>query len=154
MKPSIKSIKINADGYPIIVGDLYENGADFKDGKFEGTKVAGEDLKGAMNQLMPLVHEVNDLGEKWLDRLGTFSRVSGVVFKDEGLVVTAQLQHDYADGVKVAIANTPFVKYDELTRQEESALETLKKEIQCYLDTLPVQGDMFANQSTQEAIAA
>ena len=110
MKPSIKSIKINGDGYPTIVGDVYDSGADFKDGKFEGTKVAGDDLKNAMNQLMPLVHEVNDLGDKWLDVLGTFARVSGVTLKDEGLVITAQLQLDYADEVKVAIDNTPFVK--------------------------------------------
>ena len=103
---------------------------------------------------MPLVHEVNDLGDKWLDMLGTFARVSGVTFKDEGLVVTAQLQHDYADGVKVAIANTPFVKYDELTMPESLAVENLKREIQCYLDTLPVQGDMFAEQANQAEVTA
>ena len=154
MKPSIKSIKINGDGYPTIVGDVYDSGADFKDGKFEGTKVAGDDLKNAMDQLMSLVHEVNDLGDKWLDMLGKFSRVSGVTFKDEGLVITAQLQHDYADGVKVAIANTPLVKYDELTMPESLAVENLKREIQCYLDTLPVQGDMFAGQVNQVEVTA
>ena len=140
MKPSIKSIKINGDDYPTIVGDIYDNGADFKDGKCEGTKKAPEELKNAMNALMSLVHEVNDLGDKWLDELGAFARVSGVIFKDDGIVVTAQLQHDYADGVKCVIANTPYVKYDELSHQEDVALDALKREVQKYLDTLPVQG--------------
>ncbi|MFG6094287.1 hypothetical protein SPB21_03510 [Leptothoe sp. ISB3NOV94-8A] len=156
MKPSIKSIKINGDDYPTIVGDIFDNGADFKDGKCEGTKKASEELKNAMNALMSLVHEVNDLGDKWLDMLGTFARVSGVIFKPEGIVITAQLQHDYADGVKVAISNTPYIKYDELTQQEDSALGALKKEVQRYLDALPVQGAIpglkEASSETKEII--
>jgi hypothetical protein len=149
MKPSIKSIKINSDDYPAIVGDIYDNGADFKDGKCEGTKKASEELKNAMNALMPLVHEVNDLGDKWLDMLGSFSRVSGVIFKDDGIVITAYLQHDYVNGVKAVIANTPYVKYDELSHEEELALDALKKEVQRYLDTLPVQGSLLESDNKE-----
>lgn len=154
MKPTLKSIKINADEYPTIVGDIFEDGADFKDGKLEGTKKATKELSQAINALMPIVHEVCDLGDKWLDMLGTFSRVSGVVLKEGGVVITAQLKHDYADTVKCAIANTPFIKFDELSTEEELLLETLKREAQIYLDTLPVQGDMFADQKTEERAMA
>ena len=37
---------------------------------------------------------------------------------------------------------------------ESLAVENLKREIQCYLDTLPVQGDMFAGQVNQVEVTA
>ncbi|MEM9263908.1 MAG: hypothetical protein AAGA46_00110 [Cyanobacteria bacterium P01_F01_bin.13] len=143
MKSTIKSIKINGDGYPSIVANIYEKGADFHDGKLEGTKKAGESLIEAMNRLMSIVHEACNLGDKWLDELGDFSRVSGVIFKDEGVVITAQLQHDYGDSVKAAIANSPYIKYDELLVHENSSLDALRQEVKKYLDTLPVQKSVF-----------
>ncbi|NEQ51273.1 MAG: hypothetical protein F6K11_14230 [Leptolyngbya sp. SIO3F4] len=147
---SIKSIKINADGYPTIVSDIYQDGANFEGGKCEGTKKAGEPLIETMNALMPIVREVCNLGDKWIDTLGTFARVSGVVLKDDGIVITAQLQHDYGDTVKTAIANTPYIENKYLQTHEEMQLEALKREVNAYLDSLPVQTDMF----TQETVTA
>ena len=143
MKRKIKSIKINSDEYPTVVGDLSENGTEFTDGKLEGTKKVDEPLKAAMNALMGIVREVCALDDKWQDELGIYSRVSGVIFKEGAVMMTAQLKHDYGESVKCVVVNTPLIELEHLTTAEEMLLETLKAKVETYIETLPVQGGLF-----------